>query len=190
MAHLSDTSAPAAPVLWTGPRHSGKTTGATHLVEHVRADGLSVAGILAPSLWQDGRLTGFDIVDLATGRRVSLAMREHVGGVRMGRFTFSDEGLSLGREALVDSAAMKADLIVVDEYGPLELGGGGWRGSVDRLIGAASGCILLVVRRSLIDAMVELYRLPTEHVIDAAGDRAIDAVMALIAQKQSTRTER
>jgi len=190
LADLSDIPTSAGPALWTGPRHSGKTTGVARLVERIRADGLSVAGILAPSLWRDGRLTGFDLVDLATGQRSSLATRERVGGIRMGRFVFLEDGLALGRNALAGPAATGADLVVVDEYGPLELDGGGWRESVDRLIREASGCVLLVVRRSLIPALTELYNLPPKHVIDAASDRAVEAAAALVAQRRSSPTER
>jgi len=175
------TTAPHV-VLWTGPPHSGKTTAIGELVERVRSAGCSVAGILAPSIWQNGELTGFDIVDLARGQRTSLAGRGQVGREMTGKFAFNASGLALGRAALTSPTAMTADLVVVDEFGPLELKGDGWRTPVDRLVARAAGVLLLVVRSALAESVGALYNIPTKRVIDARRvPAAIDAVLGLLA---------
>ena len=56
-------------VVVTGDTGSGKTTRAAEVVERLRARGLRVGGILAPGLLEDGRRTGFDVLDLAPGSR-------------------------------------------------------------------------------------------------------------------------
>ncbi len=125
---------------------------------------------------------GFDILDLATGRRRPLATRGRAGPETTGKFAFDADGLALGRAALSDGAAVTADLVVVDEFGPLELHGGGWRAQVDRLVEEAHGLVLLVVRRALVEPVVGVYGLAAEGVIDATeGRAAVDAVLALMA---------
>lgn len=150
-------------LLWTGEKHSGKTTAAMRLVDSVRADGFSVAGLLAPSIYCQGELVGFDALDIATDAKCPLARRVQKGEtlppdtVRAGRFRLLPEGIELGEEALRSQAAQAADLVVIDEFGPLELDGGGWRPAVDALVGRQRGAVLLVVRRELAEAVRRLY---------------------------------
>ena len=143
-------------ILWVGEKHSGKTTGAANLVKIARAEGFDVAGVLAPSLYRKGRLMGFDVVDLRDQTRAPLA-RRGMDASTMGPFTFIEDGLRLGIAALSREAAQSADLVVVDEFGPLELSGQGWRSSVDSLLASISAAILLVVRRELVESVHHIY---------------------------------
>jgi nucleoside-triphosphatase len=140
-------------VIVTGATGSGKTTLTTAVIERLRGRGARVAGILAPGHLADGRRTGFDIVNLATGEREILAREEeHVVGPhpRWSRFAFSPAGLALGRNALGEDAR-GADVVVVDEVGPFELSGGGWADALDALAKTFEGAMLLVVRESVVD---------------------------------------
>jgi nucleoside-triphosphatase len=142
-------------VIVIGETGSGKTTLVGDAVARLRARSLRVAGILAPGLVEQGRRTGFDIVDLATGESAALA-RERDGAngphARWSRFAFRPEGLELGQRAL-GPATTDADVVVVDEVGPFELSGGGWAPALDRLAQGYEGTLLLVVRASVVDAV-------------------------------------
>ena len=162
-------------LLLTGPKHSGKTTAAAALAERARAGGLRVVGLLAESVRRDGVLAGFDVVDLATGRRAALARRGSPappGRQHAGVFAFLDDGLALGAAALSPPAVDGADLVIVDEFGPLELAGRGWREAVDELLAAqVAAAVLLVVRERLVPAVRQLYAAHRPRVIDAAKSR-------------------
>ncbi len=142
-------------ILWTGPKHSGKTNAAGEMVKCLRAEGCNIVGILAPSLYEDHRLVGFDVVDIATGRRAPLFRAGKPADA--GRFAFCNEGVHLGRAALNNALGRGAELIIVDEFGPLELSGRGWRNTVDELIESADCPVLLVVREKLCSAAADLY---------------------------------
>lgn len=168
-------------ILWTGPKHSGKTAAAGELVERLRARGFSVAGLLAPSVYQGGQLVGFDALDLSTGQEARLLRRaERADAAEVGSFVFDQAGRGLARAALSCEAARRADLVVVDEFGPLELGGGGWRGPVDALIAEAAGVILLVVRAELVDEVRHAYGGVDCAVVAAAGPRAAEEVLSIL----------
>ena len=143
-------------ILWVGEKHCGKTTSAANLARTARDEGFNVAGLLAPSLYRDGRLTGFDALDLGNEKRAPLARLKSNPG-ESGRFAFIADGLKLGNAALSAEATKSADLIIVDEFGPLELNGHGWRKNVDSLLAASNAVILLVVRRELAGEVRQLY---------------------------------
>lgn len=164
--------------LWTGPKHSGKTSAAGDLARRAGGAGSSVAGILAEAVHERGRRIGYDLVDLRTGARVPLARRGGRGPEAVGAFTFSEAGLAAGAQAL--RAAAGADLAIVDEFGPLELAGGGWRQGVDALIGSADGLVLLVVRERLVSKVRDLWPGVEPTVVEAAAPGAAETVLGLL----------
>jgi len=200
---------PAKLILWTGEKHGGKTTGAFKLVEAVRNEGFTVAGLLAPSLYHNGRLIGFDAFDLQSENRAPLA-RSKIGtnpamncgakylaprsfDLAQDKFTrglrrsFADllpDGIKLGIAALSPTATESADLVIVDEFGPLELDCRGWRKNVDSLLAFSNAVILLVVRQELIDAVKQLYRdVPSRELI-AGGWNSVGQIITLLRNRR------
>jgi nucleoside-triphosphatase len=173
------TSIPDKLVLWTGEKHSGKTTSVTHLVNIVREEGFNVAGLLAPSLYRDGELIGFDALDLRNKTRMPLARLSTKAG-RIGRFEFLQDGLKLGNAALNAKAIKSADLIVIDEFGPLELNGQGWRKNIDSLIASSNALILLVVRQELAESVRRLYAGLPSRRLDATEQKSVDKVIRML----------
>lgn len=156
-------------MLYVGAVHSGKTSRLGELVGRLRSNGRTVAGILAPSLWHNGKLLGFDVVDLVTGERRPLATRSSHKGSTLGGFVFDPKGLSFGRSALAGEQTLSSDLVIVDEFGPLELDGGGFRHAVDQLARDATGTVLLVVRDELSERVGALYSLDDDRIIRSDG---------------------
>ncbi len=163
-------------VLWTGKKHSGKTTAAAKLAKTARAGGFAVAGLLAPAVYCNSRLTGYDILDLRNKSRASL-VRCKTDRNKTERFTFVADGLKLGRSALSSAATESADIIIVDEFGPLELRGDGWRRDVDSLLALSDALILLVVRRELTDRVQELYAGVPSQILLAIEPESVDKII-------------
>jgi nucleoside-triphosphatase THEP1 len=171
--------APRAIVLWVGPKHSGKTTAAGRLVLAARAGGFAVAGCLAPSVYENGLLLGFDIVNLRSDERAPLARRRARPGESRS-FHFLPHGLALGREALGPAATGGASLIIVDEYGPRELAFLGWRDATDRLMTSTDALLLLVVREELADDVQELYGTAGTRRLVAARPESIHETLGML----------
>ena len=159
-------------ILWTGPKHSGKTTSAANLAHIARAEGFNVAGILAPSLYLNGELLGAPLARRKTSQS------------KAGPFTFIDEGLKLGNTALGKQATKSADLIIVDEFGPLELNGNGRRKNIDSLLASSDAVILLVVRRELTDTVQRLYANVPCRKLAATKPDAIDDAIAILENRR------
>lgn len=166
-------------VLWTGKRHSGKTTGAARLVRAASAKGYSVAGLVAPAVYRDSTLIGFDAVDLGSGQHAALA-RDNGNGGTTGRFEFLAEGLRLGNASLSPASTNSVDLVVVDEFGPLELNRQGWRQSVDMLVQSSEALILLVVRGELADEVECLYENAESIRLCVADRESIKTVISIL----------
>ena len=171
-------------ILWAGPKHSGKTNAATRLVETIRQSGYVVGGFLAPSIYREKKLVGFEILDLQNGRRTRLAERNRKGGDVVG-FTLSHQGMQLGRQALQCVIRSPVDLVVVDEFGPLELDGRGWRSDVDLLLSCRSVVLFLVVRSEVVRAVRRLYHMFSPHTVRAADPRAVSKVKAILQADRS-----
>jgi nucleoside-triphosphatase THEP1 len=171
-------------ILWVAARHSGKTTAATELTRCLQQQGWVVGGILAPSVYKDGRLTGFDIIDIKNNLRIPLAYRNEQAS-DVGPYRYYQEGLDLGRSALSFAENESAKLVIVDEYGPLELSGKGWRCDVDSLLRKGYPPVLLVVRRELADEVRRLYAEYFSFALEALDPKSIDKLLVWLKERDS-----
>ena len=134
-----------------GPR-SGKTSWCREYIDGQRKCGCSVGGVLSPAIEKQGQRVGSNAVDLLTSREVPFArlsrLKHFKGGESVGDYTISRRGISFGRRAIERAVASRCDWVVIDEVGPLELGGKGLMPSVELALASAAS-ILLVVRTSL-----------------------------------------
>ena len=166
-------------ILWSACKHSGKTTSALKLAQRAYAEGFSVAGLLAPSVYLSGKLVGFDALDLRNNKRARLAERNPSKN-GSAPFTWVSAGLELAGNALSQALTKPTDLVVVDEFGPLEMAGKGWRKNVDSLVTATNALILLIVREELTNQVQELYACVPSVKLPATDPKSIDKVIAII----------
>jgi nucleoside-triphosphatase THEP1 len=154
------------------------------IIDSARLDGARVGGVLAPAVHFDGCRIGADAVDLATARSAPmtrLACDDSVRGCHGSRWVIMRQGLDLARGALEQAVRQRFDLIVVDEFGPLELAGGGIRQeAVD--IWNSGRDVLLVARSAIADEAVRaLGRAPDLRIVPEAPPVERDAIDSLAA---------
>ncbi len=128
----------------------------------LRRQGLGVAGVASPRVLRDGKTVGYWVRDLATGEERALCALAPPG-IPFRRFFFSPEGLAFANAAL-GRAAREADVVVVDEVGPLELSGGGFAPGLRAALGSGR-FLVLTVRPSLVDEVRRWVGLPTAPVV-------------------------
>ena len=176
-------SKPHKLILFTGRKHSGKTTAADRLARQVRSKGFSVAGLLAPAVYKESRLVGFGAFDLRGDRQIDLANRRITTGKRAG-WVFTEAGLKLGKAALNPSAASSADLIIIDEFGPLEMDGRGWRKEVDLLLTSTDVPVVLIVRQELEEPVQKLYENYPSTKLAATKKDSINKVIRILKERK------
>jgi iron complex transport system ATP-binding protein len=152
---LAQAFAPNAKIpqlfLITGLSGVGKTTWCGELVTRAQARGLRVAGLWSPAVFQVGRKTGIDMVDLHTQERRRLAnlRGKEATAVSTIQWAFDEEVIDWGDHALAHLPAN--DLLVIDELGPLEfLRGEGLLAGLRVLDAGAYRVAVVVIRPSLL----------------------------------------
>jgi len=144
-----------------GPVGSGKTTTCLALAEMARAEGLSVAGILSPRVYQAGELVGYDGLDLWTSEGFPLVrLRSLVEGpgwfmFRQLRYAFSGPGFERANRILKRSAegACRPSIVFVDEFGRLEAANRGLYAGASRVAEALrrGGVAVFACRGDMVD---------------------------------------
>lgn len=122
----------------TGSPGVGKSTLVQKAAEATK---VKVGGVLARDKRVKDRRVGFELLDLGSGQTGMLA-DETGNGPQLGKYRVRLDDLDqIGAKAIED--ALKADLIVVDEVGPMELSSRRFIGAVEKAI--ASNKPMLVV---------------------------------------------
>ena len=133
----------------SGPVHAGKTTYLERRIPFWAARGLAWGGFLSPAVAPPGEGAGYDLVEIATGRRWPYLRTDGPAAAeRIGPFAFVPETLERAR-AIIRAADMSGSL-VVDEVGPLELAGGGLWSALDEVLPRRAGPTLLVARDGIL----------------------------------------
>ena len=173
-------SAGAKIILWSGPKHSGKTTAAGKLVERLQSLDWAAGGFLARAIFESEKHIGYDLLGISTRKQIPLARKHVDSAVVIGEFGFFDQSIALGRDILSPANTAKFVLIIVDEFGPLELQGRLWRSRVDQLSEMADKTIMLVVRDSIVDQLPRIFT--HNHIVNvpANGPSSSDKVIAIL----------
>jgi len=108
-------------VFLTGIPRVGKSTVVGNVVERLRLNGVKVGGMTSADLRSGPTRIGFEIRDLITGEVGVLAHVSQAAGPRIGRYRVNSEDLDRIGAGAILSAIKDADLIVIDEVGPMEL---------------------------------------------------------------------
>jgi len=107
--------------LITGKPGIGKTTVLMKTIHLIRMHGYAIGGMLSREVRVKGERTGFELIDLASGRKGLLASIKFKTGPRLGKYRVNLIDLvEIGVGGLLNAIDF-CDVIVCDEIGPMEL---------------------------------------------------------------------
>ena len=108
-------------MLLTGAPGVGKTTVLIKTAEALKAQGVSVGGMISREARQGIVRVGFEITDLTSNKRGWLAHVNQKTGPQVGKYRVNLQELeNIGAKAIVE-AVEKCAVVAVDEVGPMEL---------------------------------------------------------------------
>lgn len=138
----------------SGPPGVGKTTVFLRVIELLRSDGLRIGGFICPEVRKSGRRVGFKIIDLMRGDEGWLAVLCESGGPRIGKYCVNTEAaVAIGVNAIKE-ALENADLIAIDEIGPMELSVPQLKSAIYEVLGG-NKVLLAVIHWKLKDSLLK-----------------------------------
>ena len=148
----------------TGPPGCGKTTAILRIVNELKKRGVRVEGMYTQELREGGRRIGF-IIKRITGGKGTLAHVRFMEGPRLGRYVVNLRDLeAIGVSALMDGLK-EAEVIVVDEVGPMELFSQRFREAVEQLISSDKNAIITVHYRSRDPLVIKVKKTAGKNLI-------------------------
>src|SRR2546422_9991213 len=135
MASISQGRSGLRVILLTGRPGVGKTTMVNRIHEHYSATGLKIEGMTTREVREGSARTGFMITDLSSGQEGWLAKKDLTAGPRVGSYVVASEDLEkIGVAALERSMKGPANLVIVDEIGPMEMTSPSFRNNISMVL--------------------------------------------------------
>ena len=139
----------------TGPVHSGKTTLLRKLVRELKEQEYRLEGFLSEAVWEKEETVGYDLFDLKTERSIPFIRRTgEKEWQKIGPYFFIPQALAEAEKIILRSK--EADILVVDEVGPLELSGKGFWPSLKKVVYRPLTSFLFVMRVNIIGGFLEM----------------------------------
>jgi len=137
--------------LLSGPVDSGKTSLLFRLLSNLGELRPRVDGFLTPKVYEGDQFIGYDLLDLKAGELSPFIRVTHSAEkASVGRFYFLPEGLEKAVRLILQHQLL--DYLIVDEVGPLELGGRGLWPALSQQLRRSSFRGLIVIRMGLVEA--------------------------------------
>src|SRR5438445_11789404 len=113
--------------------------------DHYKNKGLTVDGMVTREVRKGDERIGFKITDLSSGAEGWLARVGGSVGPRIGKYSLDLEDLEeIGVGSLKRATERSADLVLVDEIGPMEMTSSAFRGTLAKLLSAGRNVIATV----------------------------------------------
>ena len=144
-------------VVVSGWRDVGKTSYCQRAVDAYRAAGRTVHGLLSPGRFEQQKKTGFFAQDLRSRetRLAASTIPAELDGIQLGPWTFDAQVFAWGNRCL--QQADGADVLVIDELGPLEFNRQiGWMAGFDLLRRKNYRLALVVIRPECLETFSEM----------------------------------
>lgn len=140
----------------TGSVHSGKTSLLKKVVRELKRQEYRPDGFLSEAVSEKGGIAGYDLFDLEKEKSIPLIRREgEKGWQKVGSYFFIPQGLEEAEKIIL--RGKEADILVVDEVGPLELSGKGFWPALKQVVFQPFNSYILVIRKDIIKDFMAIF---------------------------------
>ncbi len=168
-------------IIITGEQSEGKTSFLEKIIPMLKQSGLGIYGFIAKAYFENGIKCGYMLHDIYSGSKTNIIQTEDFpGAIKFRRFFFNTEGIDKGRAILDSEIDFDADnILIIDEIGPLELDGGGWAESINKLTTLSQYNMIWIVRKKLVEVVIKKWNLTDPIVIDISK-KSVESANELI----------
>jgi nucleoside-triphosphatase len=121
-------------IFLTGRPGIGKTSVLLRIIKALKGEGLLVGGMISQEARRGATRVGFRVIDITNGRDGWLAHIHQQSGPSVGKYRVNLYDLQNIGVVAIQSAIDTADVIVIDEVGPMELFSTAFKKAVTRAI--------------------------------------------------------
>jgi len=140
----------------TGSPGIGKTTILLKTAEALEKKGYKIGGMLSQEAREKEARVGFEIIDIETKRRGWLAHMRQSNGPQIGKYRVNLADLESIGALAIRNAVVNAQIIIIDEIGPMELHSSAFKEAVTEALSSGKPVIGVIHERaqdSLINSM-------------------------------------
>ncbi len=136
--------------------------------EALRAQGVSVGGMISREAREGNVRVGFEIIDLTSGKHGWLAHVDQKVGPRVGKYHVNIGDLeNIGAKAIVE-AAEKCAVVAIDEIGPMELYSQKFKQAVEQAL-LSEKMVIAVVHAKARDELVSRVKQRKDAAVFTVG---------------------
>ncbi|NOU18817.1 MAG: hypothetical protein HOO91_14785 [Bacteroidales bacterium] len=151
----------------TGSIGQGKTAMVQKVIEVFKEKGIAMGGIYSPRVMENNTTIGYNIIDIATcDNEEFLRLKVNESVMEIGRFRVLSKGLQKGSDIIKSSNNRNNKIVVIDEVGNLECENQGWATSIQDLIDRSNTHLLLVVRDSIAEKVIQKWNFKQPFVFN------------------------
>jgi len=148
----------------TGPPRSGKTTLISKFFHYLKKQEVSIQGFFTPEVTIGGKRIGFDI-EIIGDNRIPLARKNRDDWrIRFGSYNINPEAKVVFQKIL-PNATRKAQVLILDEIGPMELFVEGATEFFRSTLSLAHPPIIGVVHRNIVKYDRKIYELVSKNIL-------------------------
>ena len=155
--------------LLTGPVHSGKTILLRNVVQELKKQESQIDGFLSEAVLENNKIIGYDLFDLKEEKSIPFIRKDGKDEwQRIGVYFFIPQSLAEAEKIIL--RGKNADILVVDELGPLELSGKGLWPALKQIIYNNLKNCLLVIRSNILENFLEKFGTIEVRVFDVRDE--------------------
>ncbi len=150
-------------IIITGEVNSGKSSAAEEMICRFEACGMKAGGILCHGIFFGSVKSGFTGIDISTGKEYHLASGTYSEkfSLKQGRFYFDEKAFRYLNWLIIKQ--MDADVILIDEAGPLELNRQGFYSALKTCLTEFKGILMITTRISLVNDLTAAFNMKREN---------------------------
>ena len=149
----------------SGNRQQGKTTFVKKIIENYANIGIS--GFYTEIEKEEKEIVRYFLVSVENKEKMLLCSNDtSTGKIQYGRFYFNEKAVEKGVDLLRKAAKEEKPLVVIDEVGPLEVGGKGWSQAIDEISKHPDIKMIWTVRKSLAEKAARRWDVGKVTIID------------------------
>ncbi|NVO09372.1 MAG: hypothetical protein HXX16_05355 [Bacteroidales bacterium] len=140
----------------TGAIGQGKTAMVQKVIDVFKEKGIAVGGIYSPRIIENSTTVGYNIIDIANcDNEEFMRLNANESVMEIGRYKILLKGLQKGSDTLKSANNKNNKIVIIDEVGNLECENHGWAASIQDLIDRPNTHLLLVVRDSIAEKVIQ-----------------------------------